>query len=202
MEHAKYWKRIDHANPRAVAMADRHYSRQSPGTPEFTGPGHKIVLLSYATDGTPAALWASHRPDPASACERADGLTAWDCSLFRVEIETVPAAVLIREAIAITKSIWAPIPTDGFITTINPKHVKPKWGGRYLVYGLCYYKAGWSFLRITQERNLFMLQLPADKLANVEPAAWVWDKPVFGNRRGRWNRPAQPTEQNGLWEVD
>lgn len=43
MNQYRYWKRIDHTDPRALEMADRHYSRQSPGTPEFMASGHKIV---------------------------------------------------------------------------------------------------------------------------------------------------------------
>jgi hypothetical protein len=185
------WYRIDHADPRAVAMADRHYSRQTPGSPEFTRPGNKIVLLHYAPDGSAAALWASQRPDPASGVPRSDGLEAWDCSIFRIEQRTVPASALIRAAVGITASVWGAAPRDGFVTTIDPRHVAPTMRRGKPVYGYCYLMAGWRFLRITSERKLHMVQLPA---ADIAPLSWVWDRPIFGNVRRRWDRPIDPLQ--------
>lgn len=191
---AQYWVRIDHADPRAVAMADRHYSRQTPGSPEFTRPGHKIVLLHYDAAGAPAALWASQRPDPASGIRRADGLDAWDCALFRVETRTVPASDLIREAVAVTAATWHPLPADGFVTTVDPRYVAPTMRRGNPVYGYCYLKAGWSFLRITSERKLHMLCLPC--AAFPDPIAARWDRPQFGNVRKRWPRSVSPLQES------
>ena len=55
--------------------------------------------VHFDSAGEPSALWASHRPDPASGVKRADGRDCWDCSMFRVERRTVQASVLIREAV-------------------------------------------------------------------------------------------------------
>jgi hypothetical protein len=75
---------------------------------------------------------------------------------------------------------------DGFVTTVDPRHVAPTMRRGKPVYGYCYIKAGWRFLRITSERQLHMLQLPASEIAAA--ASWSWDRPIFGNVRGRWSR--------------
>ena len=186
MTTAQYWHRIDHKDPRALVMADRHYSRQAPGTPEFTPSGHKIVLMHFAEDGTPAALWATHRPAPGKAV-RADGRDAWACTMFRVEQKTVLASDLIQEAVAITKGLWAPLPVDGFYTTINPRKVQPiKRRGRD-VWGYCYIKAGWQVEDArTIARDLIILTLPLDKLAVVAPIVAPLAMPPFGMAWRRW----------------
>lgn len=193
MIEAQYWQRIDHADPRALDMADRHYSRQAPGTPEFVANGHKIVLMHFAPDGTPAALWASHRPAPGKAT-RPDGRDVWACTLFRVEQRTVLASELIKEAVAITAGIWRPLPMDGFYTTINPKFVKSQ--GRKRGWGWCYQCAGWMVLtERTKRRNLIVLILPYDTLAQVSPIATVTNVPPFGTAWRRWARMPRPDDQ-------
>jgi hypothetical protein len=175
-----FWYRVHHRDRRAVTMADRHYSRQHPGTPEFTRPGHKIVLLHVAPDGTPAALWASQRPAPGSGAVRADGRDCWDCSIFRVEARTVPASALIREAVAITWGKWREIPpSDGFITTINPRKVQPVMRRNRPLWGYCFLKAGWRLLpELTRARKLVLWELPISQLAQVEPV-----EPMYESRQ-------------------
>ncbi|MFZ1411690.1 MAG: hypothetical protein WAS07_09550, partial [Micropruina sp.] len=132
-------------------------------------------------------LWASQRPDPASGVPRADGLDAWDCSIFRIEQRTRPASELIIAAVAITVAIWGAAPRDGFVTTVDPRYVAPIIRRSKPVWGYSYLRAGWRFLRITKERKLHMLQLPAAECPR--PVAWEWERPIFGNIRRRWNRP-------------
>lgn len=190
MQPAHYWKRIDHMDPRALEMADRHYSRRSPGTPEFVPSGHKIVLMHFAPDGTPAALWSSHRPAPESGCTRTDGLDVWDCSIFRVEQRTVLASELIREAVAITRGLWSPLPADGFYTTIDPRKVAPIKRRGADVWGYSYIKAGWIVdPERTKRRDLIRLFLPAGVLASVDSIAVETAMPPFGIVWRRWARP-------------
>jgi hypothetical protein len=194
MKRAEYWQRIDHGDPRALEMADRHYSRQSPGTPEFIPAGHKIVLMHFAPDGTPAALWASHRPAPGIAV-RQDGRDCWACTMFRVEQRTVLASELIKEAVAITAGLWNPLPVDGFITTVNPKFVPSQ--GRKRGHGWCYKCAGWIELEErTKSRNLIILMLPYPALAAVEPLAADISVPPFGTAWRRWRR--KPDADQGV----
>ena len=64
------WHLSHRADPRAVALADRHYSRQKPGTPQFVKPGRCLVLLTEP----PQALWVTSWPfasaQPAHAWKR------------------------------------------------------------------------------------------------------------------------------------
>jgi hypothetical protein len=128
--------------------------------------------MHFAADGTPAALWASHRaaPNAGLARPRFDGLDVWDCSIFRIEQRTVEASALIREAVAITRSIWTELPRDGFYTTVDPRHVQPiKRRGRD-VWGYSYIKAGWIEMPSrTLSRKLVQLVLPGPALADVVP---------------------------------
>jgi hypothetical protein len=58
-------------------MADRHYNRQKPGTPQFVPPGRCLVLLA------PEALWVSSWPFAAYVRHTWPG--AWINSCFRRE---------------------------------------------------------------------------------------------------------------------
>jgi len=40
------WQRSHRFDKRAVALADRHYNRQKPGTPQFMPPGSCRVLVA------------------------------------------------------------------------------------------------------------------------------------------------------------
>lgn len=191
MTMARYWQQIDHTDPRALVMADRHYSRKSPGTPEFIAAGHKVVLMHFASDGTPAALWASHRPAPCANLERPrfDGLDVWDCSVFRIEQKTVLASDLIKEAVAITRGVWPELPSDGFYTTIDPRYVAPIKRHGVNVWGYSYIKAGWIVLPdLTISRKLVQLLLPGDALADTTPVQARVVLPPFGTAWRRWAR--------------
>ena len=178
---AQYWYRVHHMDRWAVCVADKHYSRQNPGSREFTRPGNKVVLLHFDSAGEPSALWASHRPDPASGVKRADGRDCWDCSMFRVERRTVQASVLIREAVAVTKSVWGePLPADGFITTVDPRHVAPIRRRGELVWGYCYLKAGWQLMpERTKARSLIIWQLPLAELESIQPVQAMSEQASF-----------------------
>lgn len=191
MNQAIYWQRIDHTDPRALEMADRHYSRRSPGTPEFVTAGHKVVLMHFDAAGAPAALWASHRADPAANLERPrfDGLDVWDCSLFRVERKTVGASVLIREAVAVTRGLWKPLPIDGFYTTIDPRKVPPIKRRGALLWGYSYLKAGWMEQAQRTGRGYIVYTLPLAALAATEPLTTSVNVPPFGTSWRRWRRP-------------
>jgi hypothetical protein len=185
MNPARYWHRVHHMDPRARALADRHYSRQTPGSLEFTAPGHKVVLLHFDREGTAVALWASHRCAPSSGVVRMDGLDVWDCSIFRNEQQAIQASLLVKEAVAITKGVWqdGELPRHGFWTTVSPKKVAPVRRRGRDVWGYCFIKAGWEMHdQRTKRRGLVQLSLARDQLAAVEPvtAAWNYPAPLFG----------------------
>lgn len=49
------------ADPRAVAIADRHYNRQAIGAPQFVPPGRCLVLLSAHADALWVTSWRSRQ---------------------------------------------------------------------------------------------------------------------------------------------
>ena len=72
------WRISHRFDPEAVAIADGHYNRQKPGTPQFVPPGRCLVLLW----GQPAtALWVTSWPLAEYTKHRWAG--AWVNSCFR-----------------------------------------------------------------------------------------------------------------------
>src|SRR4030066_2168017 len=55
-------------------LADRHYTRQKPGSKSFTRPGYNYVLVCNDDNGFAAWVW--WRPQWESGQERFDGLRA------------------------------------------------------------------------------------------------------------------------------
>lgn len=137
-QEAHLWLITDKGDPRALALVDGvttngrpHYSRQKPGSRQFTRNGQNLVFIT--ADGL--AVWVTFRPTPGKAA-RPDGLDAWECVLFRNE-GPVRSSALIREAVTLSLALWAPWPRDGFITFIKPECVRSN------IPGYCFRRAGW-----------------------------------------------------------
>jgi hypothetical protein len=155
------WRMSYRADPRAVPIADRHYNRQSIGSPQFVPPGRCIVLLTEAAD----ALWVSSWPFAEYVKHEWAG--AWVCSCFRNE-STHLSSELIREAVAITRYFWEPPPL-GMITFVSMKHVRRKRD-----WGRCYRKAGFKPEKNRTKGGLFALRLqPADMPEAMRPRGLV-----------------------------
>lgn len=144
------WRLSHRADPRALPLADRHYNRQTIGSPQFVPPGRCIVLLSPAAD----ALWVTSWPFAEFTKHRWAG--AWVNSLFRRE-SGPQASDLIREAIAITRGLWPTPPELGIITVVDAGQVRHKRDP-----GRCYLRAGFRPVGFTAG-GLHAFQLvPAD----------------------------------------
>lgn len=141
------WRLSHRFDPQALPLADRHYNRQKPGTPQFVPPGRNIVLLTHSLD----ALWVSSFPLPEFTQHQWAG--AWICSLFRNESPAL-SSQLITDAVAITHHFWGPPPPLGFVTFVNPSAVRHKRDP-----GRCYRKAGFRPVGYTQKRHYLALQL-------------------------------------------
>ena len=141
---AQGWYLSSSIDPRARVLADRHYSRQKPGSRRFVAPGRCIVLLTDTSDALWASLWqryAKHAwPD------------AWVCSLFRNESARL-SSHLITEAVAVTRFIWGEPPAQGFVTFVDSGQVNRRRDP-----GHCYRKAGWHEVGRTRS-GLIVLQL-------------------------------------------
>ena len=131
------WKLSHRADPAALPIADRHYNRQKPGTPQFVPPGRCVVLL---TDNE-SALWVTSWPYAKYVKHAWPG--AWVNSCFRNEGDYI-ASELIREAIAATRYIWPDAPELGMVTFIDSKKVKPIMRRGKKFWGYVYLKAGFE----------------------------------------------------------
>ena len=140
--------------PRACRIADRHYSRQKPGTPQFVPPGRCIVLYQ------PNAYWITSWPFAEFVKHAWAG--AWICSAFRNEGAGL-SSDLIREAIAITRGTWEP-PELGMVTFVDAGKVRHKRDP-----GRCFVRAGFTRLEETTKGGLIVLQmLPRDMPEPIE----------------------------------
>lgn len=112
------WRISHRADPCAVALADRHYSRQKPGTRQFVPPGRCMVL--FAETDTGKAVWVTSWPFAQYVKHAWAG--AWVCSIFRNE-GAGKASELIVEALAATRAFFGEPPPLGLITFVDPRKV-------------------------------------------------------------------------------
>ena len=82
MSTGRAWEISDRFDPAVLPVADRHYNRQKPGTPQFVPPGRCLVLKARDEMGV-AAFWVTSYPFPEYVKHRWPG--AWVCSAFRNE---------------------------------------------------------------------------------------------------------------------
>lgn len=121
------WSKRGRTDGHAQALADRHYSRRTPGASCFTPAGKALVLVTACGRATWATSWTQF-PD--------DGLDAWRCTLFRNEGAGLSSG-LILAAMALTAELWGEAPPDGWVTWIQTNKV------RSTNPGYCFLKAGW-----------------------------------------------------------
>lgn len=158
------WTLSHRADPRAVPLADRHYTRQHVGSPQIAPPGRCVVLLSR--DGN--ALWITSWPFAEYVKHAWAG--AWVCSLFRNEGAGL-SSELIRDAIAVTRSIWTP-PDLGMITFVDADKTRRKRDP-----GRCFRRAGFNPVGHTKG-GLIALQLLPHKMPEPAPA-WTDQLQLF-----------------------
>lgn len=168
------WCLSHRADPAVLPLADRHYNRQKPGSPQFVPPGSCLVLLSdcgraFWVTSWPLAAWVKHR-----------WAGAWVCSAFRSEGAGV-ASELIRQAIAATRAHYGNPPALGMVTFINRDKVKPIMVRGKPTWGWTWRKAGFVEVGET-DGGLLALQMPPDAMPPPLPAKprSVIGLPLFG----------------------
>jgi hypothetical protein len=149
------WHLSYRADPRAAAIADRHYNRQKIGSPQFVPPGRCLVLLTEQAD----ALWITSYPYAAYVKHAWPG--AWVCSVFRNE-GPILSSELIRQAVAATRWYWPDVPALGMITFVDPSKVRHKRDP-----GRCYRRAGFRHVGYTAG-GLVALQLLPEAMPMAE----------------------------------
>lgn len=144
------WRISWRADPRARAIADRHYNRQSVGAAQFVPPGRCLVLVAEG------ALWITSWPFAEYVRHAWAG--AWVCSAFRNERPDLHlSSDMIREAVAATRWQWE-TPELGMVTFVDPTKTRRKRDP-----GRCFRRAGFVEVGRTKEAGLIALQLhPAD----------------------------------------
>lgn len=122
--------RTTHMDAEMSMLADRHYSRRTPGARQFLNNGRKLVLRN--ADGSVLFGWIF--PDPAM---RMDDQTGYNCAIFRNESPRLSSEIILEaEAMAFEK--WG---TDRMYTYVHPgKIASPNPG-------YCFKKAGWKNVR-------------------------------------------------------
>ena len=144
------WRVSDRADPAARVIADRHYNRQTVGSPQFVPPGRCLVLVA---DGP--AFWVTSWPFAEYVRHAWPG--AWVCSAFRREGGDMLASDMIRAAVAATRWRWDQTPDLGMITFVNAEKVRHKRDP-----GRCYIKAGFRNVGRTKGGLIALQLLPAD----------------------------------------
>lgn len=138
------WVRVTRGDPIGRQLADRHYSRQHPGSSQFMPPGRVLVYLT--SDGM--ALWGTHWPDARLALDKLD---AWRCSIFRNEGSAL-SSKLIETAMLATARDWSARPLDGWLTYVRPGAIKSANPG------YCFKLAGWWLDRQWRRPGLIRLR--------------------------------------------
>lgn len=129
------WHASNRADPAAKRLADRHYNRQKPDSPQFVPPGSCVVFLTADA----RAFWVTSAPLTQFVKHAWAG--AWVCSAFRSE-GAGRASDLIRAAVAATISHYGAIPPLGMITFIDRTKVRPITVRGAPTWGLTWRKAG------------------------------------------------------------
>lgn len=158
------WRISHRADKQALPLADAHYNRQKPGTPQFVPPGRCLVFRCDR------ALWTSSWPFAEYVKHAWAG--AWVNSLFRRESGPI-ASDLIREAVAATRFLWGDPPHLGMVTFVDADKVKHKRDP-----GRCYIKAGFIPVGETKGGLLAFQLLPEDMPEPAPPIGVtlnLWD---------------------------
>jgi hypothetical protein len=136
-------------------LADRHYSRQKIGSPQFVPPGRCVVLHSDCR----RAFWVTSWPF-AEYVKHAWG-GAWICSAFRSE-NAGNATELITDAVAATRAAYGESPQQGMVTFIDSRKVEPIMTHGVPSFGRTWVKAGFKYAGKTAAGLLVFQLQPAD----------------------------------------
>lgn len=150
------WCASHRADPAGARLADRHYNRQTIGSPQFAPTGSCCVFVTdcgraFWVTSAPLARWTKHA-----------WAGAWINSAFRSEGAGI-ASELILEAVAATRAHYGETPALGMVTFINRKKVNPTMVRGAKVWGWTYLKAGFVVAGETKG-GLLALQMVPDAM--------------------------------------
>jgi hypothetical protein len=145
------WIVVDKFHPQACAIADRHYSRRTIGSPQFMPPGQTLVLLGFMTE----AVFGWWRPHPDAGLAAMNGRDGWTCTIFRNESPALSSS-LILEAERILARVYDCGP-DGMMTYVYDGKI------RSTNPGFCFKAAGWRVIGRSADERKTLLQKPFDQ---------------------------------------
>ncbi len=150
------WRASHRFDTPARLLADRHYNRQKPGSPQFMPPGSCRVLLAENAKAVfglsfPKAVFVKHA-----------WAGAWICSIFRNEGAGPLASDMIRDAMAVMQTLYGPPPALGCVTFVNPRKVPGIMEHGERIKGFCFHKAGFRVVGETKGGLLAWQLLPAE----------------------------------------
>lgn len=154
------WTLSDRADPACLPLADRHYNRQKPGTPQFVPPGRCVVLKATG------AVWVTSWPFEEYTKHAWAG--AFVNSLFRKECDG-EASAFIRDACAATRATWPNIPARGMVSFIDPNEVKARKVRGRLCIAHSYFEAGFVHVGYTKA-GLWVMQLEPSRFPEAQHA--------------------------------
>lgn len=126
------WLRVTKSDRRALALADGHYSRRKPGSPQFMPPGQTLCLVTEDA----GAVWGWWRPDPGSGIPSMNGLDGWTCTIFRRVSGSRASELILAAEIALVADGRGCGPS-GMLTYVWPARVRSENPG------YCFKIAGW-----------------------------------------------------------
>jgi len=170
-------------------LADGHYSRRTPGSPQFMPPGETIVLVVPGG----VAVFGWWRPDP-FACTRlgmraTSGLDGWTCSIFRnpegTSLRSSDLVLAAERHLADAEArgdTHGPCGPDGMLSWVWPRKLKPRPGVEHSNPGWCFQVAGWTRDRwsspsVGKGRMKRLLRKPI-RLAGVPACDWRPREPI------------------------
>ena len=118
--------KTSHYDDECRQLADRHYSRRTPGARQFAYAGRKLVLRDPA--GLVVFVWMWPYPEM-----RMDGQDGYNCSIFRNESGRRSSEIILEaEEMAFDK--WG---AGRVFTYVDPRKI------RSTNPGYCFLRAGW-----------------------------------------------------------
>jgi hypothetical protein len=147
------WQKSHRFDLPARLLADRHYNRQKPGSPQFMPPGSCRVLVA----GNGKAVFGLSFPKAEFVKHAWAG--AWVVSIFRNEQAGPLASDMIRDAMAIMQTEYD-VPALGCITFVDPRKVPGVMERGERIKGFCFKRAGFRAVGETKKGLIAWQMLP------------------------------------------
>ena len=142
-----HWLKATKFDEAGCRLADGHYSRRTPGSPQFMPPGQTLVLVTRDLD----AVFGWWRPHPRAKLHSFNGRDGWTCTIFRNEGPVLSSALVLEAELALGVCGVTCGP-DGLMTYVWDRKV------RSTNPGFCFKAAGWKAIGRSADDQKTLLQ--------------------------------------------